>query len=208
MKSRSRIIGSGFYLYTMKTILISLFCILTVKITLAQSDLLSFDEHNKYIFYQVVDMPGFSVDSLRDRGVNYLNVVYPKYQLKSKAGNNLTGEGSFLTYGGVSVLKHEKGEINYTFTIEFKDHKYRYWLTGFVFTPYQRDRYGNFVPQQGIDIPLETADKKLDKKDLAAYLNETGAFCKKFGDGLKQYITNVPAPKKEEMTKKVVTDKW
>jgi len=39
-----------------------------------------------------------------------------------------------------------------------------------------------------------------------AYLDETGTFCKQFGDRFKQFITN--APKKEETIKKVVTDKW
>ena len=90
--------------------------------------------------------------------------------------------------------------------MEFKDQKYRYWLTGFVFTPYQRDRYGNYVPQQGIDIPLENALSKFTKKDVDGYLDETGTFCKQFGDRLKLFIIN--APKKEEITKKVVTDKW
>jgi len=34
----------------MKTALIGLVCILFAKITFAQQDLLSFDEHNKYIY--------------------------------------------------------------------------------------------------------------------------------------------------------------
>ncbi len=191
----------------MKITIVALICILFGKVTFAQQDLLSFDEHNKYIYYQVADVPGLSVDTLHTRGINFLKAYYPKIKLKPVAdGKNIAAEGKFLSYGGTSVLKHEKGEVTFTLNIEFKDQKYRFWLTDFVFTPYQRDRYGNFVPQQGIDIPLENAASKFEKKDVDAYLDETGAFCKQFGDRLKQFILNVP--KKEEVVKKVVTDKW
>ena len=176
---------------------------------MAQQDLLSFDEHNKYIYYQVVDMPGIPADTLYARGLNFLKTEYPKFRLKGTPNaNNISGEGKFLTYSGVSVLKHESGEITYSLSIEFKDQKYRYWLTGFTFTPYVRDRYGNFVPERGIAIPLETAISKLNKKDVDSYLNDTGAFCKQLGERLKLDITKVPAPKKTETTKKVVTDNW
>jgi hypothetical protein len=193
----------------MKTLLLTLVCIFLVKISSAQSNLLSFDEHNKYIYYQVVDIPGITVDTLHSRGLNFLKANYAKMKVKIN-GQNLTGQGKFLVYGGISVLKHEKGEIDYTLNIEFKDQKYRYWLTDFTFTPYERDRYNNYVPKQGIVIPLEIAESKLDKKDVAGYLDETGAFCKQFGDSLKQFILRIPvsSPKKEENTKKVVTDKW
>ncbi len=182
--------------------------LLLTKSTIAQQDLLSFDEHNKYIYYQVETMPGIPVDTLMQRGAKFLKGVYPKTTVKQDNAGKTEGTGKFLVYGGLSVLKHEKGEISYQVNIEYKDQKYRFWLTGFVFTPYQRDRYGNFVPQQGIDIPLEQAAAKLDKKDVDGYLDETGAFCKQFGERLKTYLSKLPEPKKVEPTKKVVTDNW
>lgn len=181
--------------------------ILAAKITMAQQDILSFDEHNKYIYYQVADAPGLSADSLHTMGVNFLKTYYPKIKIKVIVNSaNINGPGKFLSYGGVSVIKHEKAEVDFQLNIEFKDQKYRFWLTGFIVTPYQRDRYGNFVPEPGIDIPLEDAASKFDKKDVDDYLNDTGAFCKQFADKLKQFIKNTP--KKEEITKKIVTDKW
>ena len=153
-------------------------------------------------------MPGTPVDSLAGRGLKYLKTWYPKITLKQDNTGKIEGAGKFLVYGGVSVLKHEQGEIAYQVNIEFKDQKYRFWLTGFVFTPYQRDRYGNFVPQPGIDISLEQASSKLDKKDLDGYLDEAGAFCKQFGDHLKTYLSKLPEPKKADNAKKVVTDNW
>jgi len=182
--------------------------LLITKTAAAQQNLLSFDEHNKYIYYQVETMPGIPADTLMQRGLKFLKAAYPKTTVKQDNAVKTEGVGKFLVYGGLSVLKHEKGEIAYQLNIEYKDQKYRFWVTGFVFTPYQRDRYGNFVPQQGIDIPLEQAMAKLDQKDAGGYLDETGAFCKQFGEKLKLYLSRLPEPKKVETTKKVVTDNW
>jgi hypothetical protein len=190
----------------MKCILILFFLSVYAKIALAQKEL-SFDEHNKYIYYQVVDMPGLAKDTLFSRGLSFLKTVYPKNKVAATA-SQLTGRGKFLVYGGASILKHEDGEITYLLTIECKDQKYRYWITDFVFTPYQRDRYGNFLPEQGINIPLETASSKLDKKEAEHYVHEAGIFCKELGDKLKLYITEAHAAKKTETAKKVVTDNW
>lgn len=183
-------------------------CTLFGRVACAQQALLSFDEHNKYIYYLVEDMPGLPADSLQDRGLHFLKTLYPKATLTNVNAGGAEGICKFVTYGGVSVMKHEKGEIAYHLNVEFKDQKYRFWLTDFVFTPYQRDRYGNFVPRQGVDIPLEDAQAKLDKKEANDYLDETGAFCKQWGERLKTYMLKAHEAKKEEVQKKVVTDKW
>lgn len=197
----------GFYLYSMKRNVILLVFIFLAKFSNAQQDLLSFDEHNKYIFYEVVDMPGISADSLHSRGMLFLKKILPGSKLKPTGdAYSVNGEGKFITYTSVSVLKHESGEIAYTFNMEFKDQKYRFWLTGFTFTPYERDRYGNFVPKPGIEFPLEKLPSKLEKRQSDNCLNETGSFCKQFGGRLKAYMLNVP--KKEENTKKVISEKW
>jgi len=191
----------------MKRNIIVVLLILLVKFSYAQQQLLSFDEHNKYIFYQVNDAPEFPTDSLHARALSFVKSFTPKIKLKTGVKEtNISGEGKFITYNSTSVLKHESGEIDYVFNMEFKDQKYRFWLTDFSFIPYERDRYNNYVPKPGIEIPLETAAAKLDKKELETHLDETGAFCKQFGERLKIYLQN--APKKEETTKKVVTDKW
>jgi hypothetical protein len=197
----------GFYLYGMKRTIIVIIFILLAKISSAQQQLLSFDEHNKYIFYQVNDIPGFPADSLHARGLSFLKTLVPKIKLKTGSKeNNISGEGKFITYNSTSLLKHESGEVNYVVNMEFKDQKYRFWLTDFTFTPYERDRYNNYVPKPGIDMPLEAAATKLDKKESETYLDETGLFCKQFGEKFKLYLQNTP--KKEEPTKKAVPDKW
>lgn len=190
----------------MKTLIIALALILFAKITIAQKELLSLDEHNQYIYYQVVDIPGKPVDTLTQRGLNFLKSI--KLKVKVAATNSLAAQGSFETVGGISILKHPNGQIAYTISIECKDQKYRYWITGFVFTPYVRDRYGNFVPQQGVEIPLETASSKLDKKDLDSYLDQTGMFCKNLGEQLKIYMLKISIVKKEVEPKKISTKDW
>ncbi|MDB5131395.1 MAG: hypothetical protein JWR02_1144 [Mucilaginibacter sp.] len=189
--------------------MIALASLFFAKVSLAQKELLSFDENNRYIYYQVADAPGLREDTLLARVSYFLKPEYSKIKLNRTANPNLlNGSGKFLVYGGGGLLKHEHGEIGYSLNIECKDQKYRYWLTGFVFTPYQRDRYGNFVPEPGKEIPLEAISNKLGKKDADSYLDETGTFCKQLGDRLKLFMTKTFAPKKAEVAKRTVTDKW
>jgi hypothetical protein len=192
----------------MKKILFILICALSTKAALAQKDLLAFNEHNKYIYYQVAELPGLPVDTLQARAVFFLKTAYPKNKIKQgEAGGNFTGTGTFLVLSGVTLAKHEDGEMLYTFYIECKDQKYRYWLTDFVFTPHKIDRYGNSVPEAGVDIPLESGLSKLDKKLLDGYLDQAGAFSKQFGEKLKQYMVKISALPPKEVKKKVITTK-
>lgn len=198
---------AGFYIYKMKELVLVLIIGFCVKMSAAQKEQLSLDEHDNYIYYQVVDMPGLSKDTLATRELHFLKRTYPG--LKAVVNTNqIIANGKFLIYDGTSILKHESGEIAYLLTIECKDQKYRYWLTRFTFTPYHRDRYGNFVPEPGKEIPLEKAPSKLNKKDADACLTQTADFCKEFGEKLKLSLSELRAPKKAMATNKVVTDNW
>lgn len=170
---------------------------------------MSFDEHNKYIYYKVVDQPGLSADTLQTRAAYFMKTAYPKIRIDKKSTTgNIIGQGIFVVYSGTAIVKSQDGQISYTCYIECKDQKYRYWLTDFVYTPYKIDRYGNSVPVLGGDIPLEDT-KRLDKKQSDNYLNQAGAFSKLFGDKLKQYILKVSAAPPKEAKKKVIdTKNW
>jgi len=182
--------------------------VLFANAALAQKELLSFNEQNKYMYYQVVDMPGLSVDTLQARALNFLKIAYPKAKItQDKANNSIGGSGKFLVVSGITLVKHQDGEMTFTFAIECKDQKYRYWLTDFTFTPFKTDRYGNAVPVLGIEIPLETGTTKLDKKQLDNYLSQSGFFSKQFGDKLKQYMINAPTLPAKDPAKKVISTK-
>jgi len=173
----------------------------------AQKSLLSIDENNKYIYYQVVDRPGVSADSLHKNAALFMNDFYPKEKSLQLSSAGVSVKDKFLTY--TSLVKHENGEMTYALNIECKDGKYRYWITDFVFTPYEKNRYGMFTAVNGVTIPLEKASDKLVKKDVEGYFEQTGAFCKQLGDKLKKYMVEGKAqPKVDKLVKKIVTDKW
>jgi len=193
----------------MKKILILLVCVLFTKIVSAQKELLSFNEQNKYTYFQVITQAGSPVDTLQLRALYFLKKNYPKDKIKqADTAAAFTGTDKFLVYDGISLTRHESGEIHYTYNIACKDQKYKYWLTDFVFTPYKMDRYSNYVPETAIDIPLEEGLSKLEKKQLENYLDQTGIFCKNFGIKLKQYMLNISALPKEGNKKTISTKDW
>jgi hypothetical protein len=201
------------YIYSMKRIILhAVGLLLLLQAAHAQKSLLALDEHNKYIYYQVVGQPGATADSLDKKAVNFIRETYPKTRLKSAGDTSIVIKDRFVTYSVLAFAKHESGEIKFTLNIECKNSKYRYWLTDFVFTPYEKNRYGVFAPKDNIEIPLEKASSRVDSKELDGYFDQTGTFCKQLGDQLKSYMlldhpTN-RKPDQQPPVKKVVTDKW
>jgi hypothetical protein len=153
-------------------------------------------------------MPGIKADSLQKNMVLFMKEFYPKEKSLQITNSNESVKDKFLTY--TALVKHENGEMAYALNIECKEGKYRYWITNFVFTPYEKNRYGMFVPVNGVAIPLEKASDKLTKKDVEGYFDQTGAFCKQFGDKLKKYMAEgkPQQPKVDKPVKKIVTEKW
>jgi len=210
LQKATAIYGIAFYLYSMKNVFIILICLLFARVALAQKDSLATDEHNKYIYYHVVAMPGLPTDTLQARALYFLRSAYPENKIKrAEVSGNFTGDSKFLILTGITAAKHVDGEIDYTYFIECKDQKYRYWLTDFVFRPYKVDRYGNPVPEQGIYIPLESGLSRLYAKELETYLNQTGNVCREFGGKLKKYMINASvAPSIDERKKIITTKDW
>lgn len=182
---------------------------LCICVRVLAQDALSLDEHRQYVFYRVVELSKVSSDSIYFRGLQFVKTAYPPVKLTSTTSNDrITGNGRFLVYGGISVIKHENGALSYTFHLECKEGRYRYWFTDFVYTPYTRDRYGNFVPVMGKEFPLEKGGDKLDKKEFASLLQEAGSFCALTGEKLKQKMQERPAKRNDVHTTKIITDKW
>ncbi|SDE25956.1 protein of unknown function [Mucilaginibacter pineti] len=199
----------------MKNLIIALTCILFAKTVSAQTDSLAFDENNKYIYYQTVEQAGLNKDTLYTRALYFIKKSVTGNKLKlSKADEvlgTLTGKGSFMITKKTLVLAGVGGEIDYSLRIEVKDAKYRYWFTDFVFIPYQRDRYGMDVPTPGVYIPLENAKRKIDAKDVAAYLDKILQNSRQVGSVLKSYmlkISSMPKPKADKAIKKISTKEW
>ena len=185
--------------------------ILGFQFAFAQKSLLALDENNKYIYYQVVDRPGVSADSLGKQALGFVNSFFGNKKEKTGNDTSIRVRSYFETYSALAFAKHESGRITFVLSIEIRNNKYRYWLSDFVFTPYERDRYGMFVPVVGKDLVLEQAAKRLDKKELEGYLDQTGAYCQDLGASLKSYMMidhHLKNKVNVEQPKKVVTKNW
>src|ERR1700712_386888 len=143
----------------MKRLLLVVICLVIFCAANAQQIKLALDEHNRYVYYEVVDKGGISADSLYKNAKGFIEQSYPKSKPGSPANYHTLIKDKFLTYS--ALVKHENGEIAYELNIECRDAKYRYWLTNFVFTPYERNRYGMYVPMNGVNVPLETGGPKM-----------------------------------------------
>ena len=173
----------------------------------AQKELLSYNEQNKYTYFQVVSRPGVSADTLKDRALYFLRKNYSKSGSKITDTGAVSATGKFIVYAGISMTRHQAGEISYTINIAYKDQKYKYWLSDFLFTPYKLDRYGSYEPEPGQEMPLEKGLARIEKRPFESYLDQTGTFCKSVGETLKQYMLNISSLPPKDPTKKVISTK-
>jgi hypothetical protein len=188
----------------MKKILIALLFLSTVKVAVAQKDSLSFDEHNKYVYYHIVDLPGLTADTFQNRMLYLLKTTFPENKISTSSTlDNISGTGKFMVLSGISVVKHVDGEIKYTFHIQYKDQKYRYWLTNFIFIPYKTNNYGNPGPQFRLAVHLDNGAKKISATKFNRYINETGGYCIRFGNEVKKYMDSLAKERIHEHRKKI-----
>lgn len=181
---------------------------LCCKAALAQKELVTLDEHNKYIFYQLTDAPGLKADSLYSKSLTGIKKSkhYQKLKAETVAGASIKLKTKTMLYSSMTIAKHEAGELAYTLVAEFKDGKYRYWLTDFVFSPYERTRYGIYAKKPGAELPLEEAKTKYDTATFNNYLEQIAKLGNETGQEMTFYLTE-PAKKVTEPAK-VDTRKW
>lgn len=168
------------------------------------------DEQGKYIYYEVADKNSVPADSLYIRAAAFLKAKKLKKINKEKTADEsqqLTAEGKFVISKTAFVLNRPSGEVSYNFVFETKEGKYRYWLTDFLFIPYIRDRYSNFVPATPIGTPLEKSPGKLNASEWASYINAANKQAIAFATEFKEYLatgrknTALSVPKKSVSTK-------
>ncbi|MBW4890789.1 DUF4468 domain-containing protein [Mucilaginibacter sp. HMF5004] len=197
----------------MKKVLFLICCLVACKMAMAQKDSLALDDHGKYIYYKVVTAANNSAGVLYARALTSIKRSADGRRLKllseDAKNTSFVCDGNFLVSKVTSLAKHDDGGITCKLNCEVKDGKYRYWFTDFVFTPYMRDRYNSYVPQIGLDIPIEKIEKKYDKKDVDHFMDECAAFAIGKGRLLEGYMQAEPVAKKDTVTKKVITiNKW
>nr|WP_121273861.1 DUF4468 domain-containing protein [Pedobacter schmidteae] len=151
---------------------------------------LATDERGKLICYEVVVAKDIPKDSLTARAVDFLKKSVKTMKPKSATTDSLIhATGKMIINKTALVLSRPSGEVQYHFYAEAKDGKYRFWLTDFVFIPYQRDRYGNFVPATTVGTPLENKPGKLNAAEWNGYVKATtkavNAFAERFKAAMK-----------------------
>lgn len=144
------------------------------------------DERGKYIYYELVEKSPIPADSLNYRALQFLK--HKKLTLVKQGAAVLGGSGKMVINKTAFVLTHPSGEVVYNFAFEIKEGKYRFWLTDFVFIPYKRDRYSNFVPSTLKGIPLENNPGKLNAGEWASYVDAVGNHASIFADEFKNYL--------------------
>lgn len=192
----------------MKRIITLLAFVVMSKIAFGQKELVTFNEHNKYIFYQVTEMPGISADTLYNRCLPGLKKIGPA-ALEGPilvAGKTIDLEAMMMMYSSTGPVKHEEGELSYALHIEFKDNKYRFWLTDFVFTPYQRNRYGVYERSHQQAKVLEEVKTRYNARMFDVYLEQIAKYGNQFGADLKKLVAN--SAKTLAQPAKTDTRKW
>ncbi|SDH58301.1 protein of unknown function [Pedobacter terrae] len=192
----------------MKYILFGFLAIFSVKLS-AQQKQFSKDDNGKFIYYQVVDSQLVSKDTLLQRARSFVNVVYKKsMKPEGSTDSSVLAKGTMVIDKTILVASHPSGEVSYNFVFEARQGKYRFWLTDMLFIPYQRDRYGNFVPATTIGVPLERTPGKLGAGAWKDILNSTYNKVEKFGDEFKKYLATNRVEKTKKNAETISTKKW
>lgn len=192
------------YLYTMKILSLVILLFFTTA-GFAQDKPLSNDDRGKLIYYEVVTAKGILKDSLSARATLFLKKSSKTLKVKTKEGDSVFhAEGKLMINKTAMVLSRPSGEVLYNFYVEIRDGKYRFWLSDFSFIPYQRDRYGNFVPSTTVGTPLETKPGKLNAAEWAGYLKATtsaaNVFSRRFKEAMMDKAVAVPVVKAEPVS--------
>ncbi|MXV53066.1 hypothetical protein GS399_19015 [Pedobacter sp. HMF7647] len=197
----------------MKQTVIFFFFLAISICAMGQKQTLPIDEQGKYTLFEVVNKPGLNVDSLSLRAKSFFKSSgYKTLKLENLQGDSIySAKGKFMVTKAVSGIGHPSGDVDYKLVLELRNGKYRYKITDFVYTEYERDRYANFVPGT-VKTPLETPPGKLNKSEWENTMNSVTIQAKKLAQSLKTFINNPvntnTKKQADKKTEKVETDKW
>ena len=169
----------------------ALLCGMTA-VGLAQDKALPLDERGKLIYYEVVEKKEVDLATLKERARLFFDKTKELTPEVQEDDSLWSAKGKLLINKTAFVLSRPSGEVLYRFYVDFKPGKYRFWLTDFSFIPYQRDRYGNFVPSTTIGIPLERKQGKLNAGEWESYVKATAREAKLFAERFKQSMSEQP----------------
>jgi hypothetical protein len=193
----------------MKLLLTSIIFLSATIASFAQDKPLPVDERGKMIYYEVVASGKTPADSLLTRARTFLESD-KKFKISTSTTDTaLAATGKMMISKSALGMARPMGAVDYNFYVEVKEGKYRFWLTDFLFIPYSRDRYGNFVPETNIGVPLEREQGKLRAAEWLGYQKITAREAKAIGDRFKNALaTRIYAPENPKPKQTISTKKW
>ena len=176
----------------------------------AQDKILPMDESGKYTFLEVAELKAVTKTIMAANVRRFFKANHKS--LKLNAGEKDTvflGKGKMIVQKGLGGIGHPSAEVNYNISVALREGKYRLIMTDFMVTPYQRDRYGNFVPVT-VSTALEKSPGKLGRAEWEANMAFVFTESRKIADRLKAMMSNTLAEPKTEQKKPatVSTTKW
>jgi hypothetical protein len=164
------------------------------------------DERGKYIHYEVVEQKNVGVDLLKERALSFL--ALKKFKAVKAADTQVNAAGKFIINKTALMLSHPSGELSYNLTFEAKAGRYRFWLADFLFIPYKRDRYGNFVAATSKGRPLENSPGKLNAGEWTSYIDAAEKQSAALAAEFKNHLAVVQKVKAPTAKKKVISKSW
>lgn len=173
----------------------------------AQQKQFTLDERGKYVYYEVVDVK-INKDSLVQRAEHFVKNNKKLFLKSILTDSSITSEGKMIVDKTILVASHPSGEVNYSFNFEARDGKYRYWITDLAYIPYNRDRYGNYVPTTNIGTPLEKTPGKLSAGAWKDIVESVYAKAVKLGDNFKKALATAQQEVQPKKAESISTRKW
>lgn len=176
----------------------------------AQDKILPMDESGKYTFLEVVELKAVTKSIMAANVKRFFKASSKSLKLGAEEKDTVfLGKGKMIVQKGLGGIGHPSAEVNYNISVALREGKYRLIMTDFIVTPYERDRYGNFVPVT-VSTALEKSPGKLGRTEWEANMAFVFTESRKIADRLKVAMSNTLAEPKTEQKKPatVSTTKW
>ncbi|NRF39722.1 hypothetical protein [Pedobacter foliorum] len=185
----------------MKKIMFSLLLLMFSAAGFSQTSVLPMDERGKYIFLEVVELPVVKKDVMSANAKRFFKGYSKSIKLNSSEGDTaFYGKGKMILSKNLIGVGHPTGEAKYNISLELRNGKYRLILTDFIVTPYERDRYGNFVPVT-VSTALEKSPGKLNNAEWEKNMAFIATESRKIAEKLKTIMSNTIKDPKPEAKK-------
>lgn len=179
----------------MKKILVIIAFIFVTNGVFGQKSNFTKGDNGKYIYYEVVVDSVVAKAELVDKIVSFLRANKLKKQRYTDTA--VVATGNFVVNKSGGAISHPAASVGYTLNFQCKEGKYRFWLTDFFVTLYERDRYGNFVPTKLQPKALEAEVGKLNQAQWNEYVKQLETKSISFASQLKAYLARTSlSPKK------------